>query len=151
MIANHDSALYEDKTERTGTSKPLRFVGLKFNLDDISEEVGRDLDFSPEMVKLVIEQFLRRIVYHVAHDQEVTLNYFGRFRLKKGQRHWTLQFIRMRSLSSYLNSRLDNDQNVDGIKKLNPVVSTSWYDHQVLQRDGYRIRKIKPSTKHLDK
>mgnify|MGYP005792360639 CR=1 FL=1 len=143
MIANHDPELYENKTTKTGASKPLRTVGLKLTEKELLEEVAIDLNLPVDVVNLVGYQLVRRIVYHMLHDHELVLNHFGRFRLKRGHKHWVIQFLRMRTLDSYINARLDNDQNTTEIKRLNPVITKSWYDRQILQGKNIKLKKIR--------
>ena len=148
MIRDHDPELDERKKLQP-KKQALRFVGLKLNDKDLAKEVSMDLNLPAELVSLIIEQVVRRIVYHVVRDHELTFAHFGRFRLKRGQCHWVLQFVRMRSLDSYVNARLDNDQNKKTIVSINPIMSHSWYEYQILKRNHYKIKDIRPSDQKL--
>lgn len=147
MIKDHDPAIYGKKKEPMGVNKPLRFVGLKLDEKDLAEEIAMDLDLPKDVVLLVINQLIRRIVYHMVHDHELAFNYFGRFRLRRGHRHWVIQFMRMRSLDSYLNARLDNDANQKSIIRINPLVSHSWYEYEIVHRDTHSLLDVEPSEK----
>ena len=147
MIKDHDPAIYGKKKEPMGVNKPLRFVGLKLDEKDLAEEIAMDLDLPKDVVLLVINQLIRRIVYHMVHDHELAFNYFGRFRLRRGHRHWVMQFMRMRSLDSYLNARLDNDANQKSITRINPLVSNCWYEYEIIHRDTLSLLDFEPCEK----
>ena len=83
MINNHDPAVYEKKTSKTGTNRSLRPVHGKVDENDLARAVAGDLGISPDFVKYISDQYLRRMVDYFLHDYEVSFRYFGRFRLKR--------------------------------------------------------------------
>ena len=48
MINNHDPAVYEKKTAKTGTNRSLRPVHGKVDENDMARAVAGDLGISPE-------------------------------------------------------------------------------------------------------
>lgn len=133
-----------------GRKPRLAFGGTKLNESDLAHEIAEDLNLPESLVLSVINQLIRRVIYHLVRDHEVSLNFFGRFRMRKGTRHWVIQFSRMRSLDTYVNSRLDNDDNKDVITKINPLISHSWYEHQLIRRGSSKMEHLDVS-KHPTK
>lgn len=143
MINNHDPAVYEKKTAKTGTNRSLRPVHGKVDENDLALAVAGDLGISPDFVKYISDQYLRRMVDYFLHDYEVSFRYFGRFRLKRGHKHWLVQFLRKKTLSEYINSRLDNTDNQKTIQKINPSVVDTWYDHVTLTVNDGELKNIR--------
>lgn len=128
-----------------GRKPRLIYGGTKLNESDLAHEIAEDLNLPESLVLSIINQLIRRIIYHLIRDHEVSLNFFGRFRMRKGPRHWVIQFSRMRSLDTYVNARLDNDANQKVIVKINPLISHSWYEHQLVRHGSSRLADINSS------
>ena len=125
-----------------GRKPRLAFGGTKLNETDLAHEIAEDLNLPESLVLAVVNQLIRRIIYHLIRDHQVSLNFFGRFRMRKGTRHWVIQFSRMRSLDTYVNARLDNDDNQQVITKINPLISHSWYEHQLIKRGSSKLKQV---------